>query len=148
MRHLLTRFKPAASARTHLLLAALMWTVVGSVLLVVGVRWLLQADPPYVWVLLVLAVAVGWGKGHFVLARAAQRMLARIISRGDGFCLGGFLAPVSWAFVLAMILLGRLLRGGLLPRSLVGWLYVAVGSALLIGCRLLWRAWYRQGSAS
>lgn len=148
MRRLLTKYKPAASARTHLLLAALMWTTVGSVLLAFGVLWVLRAEVPYAWVLIALAIGAGWCKAHFVLARTARRMIERIRTRGDGYCLGGFLSLYSWAFVLAMILLGRLLRGGLVPRTAVGLLYAAVGSALLLASRHLWRAWYGQCSAN
>ncbi len=147
MRNFLTRYKPAASTRTHLLLAALMWSTVGTVLLAFGLLWVLRSELPYGWGLVMLAVAVGWTKAHFVLARTARRVAARITTRGDGYCLGGFLSPLSWVFVLAMILMGRLLRSGWLPRTLVGWLYVAVGSALLLASRLLWRAWRRQHPA-
>ena len=49
------RHKPAAKARTHLLLAALMWTIVGAMLLTVGAHWLLAAPLWLIIPLLALA---------------------------------------------------------------------------------------------
>lgn len=142
----LEAYKPAASARMHLWLAALMWTAVGTLLTLVGVRWVLAGEVPHVWWLLAVAVAAGLVKARFVLARTAARMVARIRRRGDGRCIGGFLSVRSWAFVALMITAGRLLRGGLLPRTIVGFVYVAVGTALLVAGSRIWRAWYAHAS--
>ena len=141
-------YKPAASARTHLLLAAAMWTVVGTLLLSFGVRWTLAGQIPLDWLLLATTVAAGWLKARFVLRRPARRMIERIRTRGDGRCVGGFLSIRSWAFVALMAGAGRLLRGELLPRTIVGLVYVAVGTALLLASHELWRAWYRHDRAA
>jgi hypothetical protein len=137
----LEAYKPAASARAHLLLAALMWTVVGSTLLVVGARWVLISDISFALPLLALAMVAGALKAEFVLKRAAGRMIGRIRARGDGRCLGGFVSLPTWALVVAMMGLGYLLRHGLLPHALVGLIYVAIGTALLLASRHAWSAW-------
>lgn len=142
MRDLLDTYKPAAAARVHLLLAAMMWTTVGALLLYFGLRWTFATRTPGVWLFAVAAVAVGLLKGWFVLDRTAVRMIGRIQARGDGRCIGGFLSWRSWALVALMAGGGRLLRGGLLPRTVVGLLYVAVGIALLTAARRLWLAWH------
>ncbi len=147
MRNRLEAYKPAAAARTHLLLAAAMWSVVGTLLLLFGVRWTLAGQIPLAWLLLASAVAAGLLKARFVLRRTAVRMIERIRTRGDGRCLGGFLSIRSWAFVALMAGTGRLLRGELLPRAIVGLVYVAVGSALIFASCGLWRAWYRHNRA-
>jgi hypothetical protein len=66
---------------------------------------------------------------------------ARIIARGDGHCLGGFLAPKTWLLVAVMMGSGILLRRSGVPRPILGVLYTAVGTGLLIGGRQLWKAW-------
>jgi hypothetical protein len=137
----LETYKPAASLRTHLLLAALLWSVVGALLLVFGARWAWQAGGTWAPVLLILAMAAGLAKYHLVLYRAAERAIERICARGDGRCIGGFLSVRTWLFVLVMASVGRLLRVGALPRLVAGLIYVAVGTALLVGCRRFWRAW-------
>jgi hypothetical protein len=144
----LEAYKPAASARTHLLLAALLWTVVGATLLFLGFRWALLADISYAWLLLVLAVVVGVFKALFVLERTARRTIGRIRERGDGRCIGGFLSVRTWLFVGLMMLAGYLLRHSALPRAIVGLIYAAVGTALLVASRRLWGAWSGHAGAA
>jgi hypothetical protein len=136
----LERWKPRASGRTQLLLAAGLWTVVGSLLLAFGTRWTLRALGPLAGPLvLVPVIAAGLVKGRFVLDRAAGRIADRIAARGDGRCLGGFLSVRSWLLVALMSGVGRLLRGGLLPPAVVGPLYAAIGAGLLYSSRIAWR---------
>jgi hypothetical protein len=143
-RNRLDLIKPAAPARVHLLLAAAMWTVVGGLLAFFGVRWVLTADLGLALPLLVVAAVGGGLKARFMLDRAARRTIERIRSRGDGRCIGGFLSLRTWGFVLLMAVAGRLLRGSPLPRVAVGFVYAAVGLALLLASRLPWQAWYRH----
>jgi len=142
------RLKPASSAKTRVLTAALMWTIVGTALALFGTRWVLAESLPWTAVLLAAAVGVGVLKAIYVLERSARRAVVRIRQRGDDRCIGGFFSPKAWLFVVAMATLGRFLRGGLLPRSVVGLLYVAVGTALLMACRRLWSAWLHFEAAA
>jgi hypothetical protein len=140
-------YKPAAPARVHLLLAAVLWSVVGGVMLAFGVKWLAAWRSGYVWAVLAAALIVGLVKARFVLRPSADRIVTRIRERGDGRCLGGFLSPKTWLFVLLMIAAGRVLRSGLLPSAAAGFIYAAVGAALLWASRRLWRAWRHFGGA-
>ncbi len=138
------RLKPAAPARVHLLLAALMWSTVGGVLLVLGSVWTLQVRTPLTVLLLVVAGAGGLLKARFVLEPVAGHTVERIEARGDGRCVGGFLSPRSWAMVAAMMVIGRFLRGGVFSIHVVGLVYVLVGTALVVASRVLWAAWRRH----
>ncbi|MEE9295031.1 MAG: hypothetical protein V3W34_08760 [Phycisphaerae bacterium] len=82
MRDLLESYKPGASARLHLLLAAGMWTMVGAMLLLFGARWTFAGRMPRVWLLVLAAVAVGLIKGRFVLDRTAVRVRSVRFRRG------------------------------------------------------------------
>ena len=141
MNEWLDRFKPAATARTHLMVAASVWTLVGSLLAFFGIRWLLADGRGYAFALAPVAVVVGLAKGHYVLPRTSTRVTDRIRVRGDGRCIGGFLSVRMWLLVAGMVLLGRLLRGGLLPLGVVGLVYLAIGTALVFGSRRAWRLW-------
>lgn len=134
------RWKPAARARTHLLAAALLWTVVGLGLTAAGLAWSFGSALPWSLLLAVAGVAAGAVKGRLVISKMADWNTARIIARGDGRCLGGFLAPKTWLLVAAMMASGIILRRSGVPRPILGFLYTAVGSALLIGGRQLWKA--------
>jgi len=136
------RFKPSAPARRHLLLAALMWSVVGAALAVVGTVWTLRAPHALAPWLLPIAAALGWLKARLILDRAGRRIVERIEARGDGRCLGGFLSLRSWALVAVMIVGGRLLRSGGVDLHVVGLLYVVVGTGLLLASRIPWGAWW------
>jgi len=142
------KYKPAAAVRAHLLLAGLMWTVVGAALVGVGGRWLWHLPTPTAPWLAALAVVIGAFKARFVLDRAARTIADRIRERGDGRCLGGFLSVRSWALVAVMVAGGRLLRGSHVGRGLLGVLYVAVGTALLLSSRVAWRAWREERDQS
>ncbi|MHC5001989.1 MAG: hypothetical protein ACYTJ0_02600 [Planctomycetota bacterium] len=136
----LARLKPGGPRHMHLLLAAVTWTAVGTGLLIAGVRWSRFAAPTEVLVA-GAAIVVGAAKAWFVLRGAAGRVAARIESRGDHRCVGGFLSWRTWLFVLAMSVAGRMLRRLGLPSAIVGFIYLAVGSALLMASWWLWSAW-------
>jgi hypothetical protein len=132
------RWKPAVGVRTQLTAASVLWTCVGLGLGTAGVVWCLATGEP--WMLVALGVAIGLAKAWFIIRPVALRNAARIIERGDGKCLGGFLSWKSWAFVGAMMGVGFVLRHSPLPRSVLGVLYVAIGAALLAGALPLWRS--------
>jgi hypothetical protein len=142
MREWLSTHKPAASARNHVLLAALTWTLVGLGLLSAGTFWAFTRGAAIGLPLFVVGVLAGWGKSHMALDRAAGRIVNRIQSRGDGRCLGGFISPATWGIVACMMLAGYLLRHSHISRLIVGTLYVAIGLALLRSSRVAWRAWH------
>jgi hypothetical protein len=116
----------------------MMWSMAGTGILTAGCVWIFRSRSPAAVPVLLLALAVGAVKARLVLDRAARKILARIESRGDGRCLGGFLSWRSWLLVATMILLGRLLRASPLPLIVRGGIYAAIGAALLIASRALW----------
>lgn len=138
--------KPAASRRTHLLLAAALWTTVGAGLLFFGVRWILAAPGWLPAPLVLSASGLGCLKSRFVLRKSAARIVDRIRARGDDRCLGGFLSPATWLLVLAMMAAGQCIRSGPTPQIVVGFLYTAVGTALVLASYAAWRAWRAQGA--
>jgi len=135
------RFKPAARAKTHLLAAALLWTVVGLGLTAAGLVWSFGSALPWSLLLAAAGVAAGTVKGRLVIRKMADWNTARIIARGDGHCLGGFLAPKTWLLIAVMMSSGILLRRSGVPRPILGVLYTAVGTGLLFGGWQLWKAW-------
>ncbi len=135
-------YKPAASAKWHLLLAAAMWSTVGIFLSRMGARWLVQADAAILWP--IVAVVIGSLKARFVLRRSARRIIGRIRDRGDGRCLGGFISWKSWFLVAVMMTAGRFLRTSDLRLTVRGTAYLAIGSALFLSSLFFWGAWRQQ----
>jgi len=134
--------KPSTSSRFQLLLAGLMWSIVGAGLFSFGLRWTMDDSPVSLFLPLVAAgILAGAAKSKFLLDKTARKIVARIAERGEGRCAGSFLSLRSWGLVLAMIAAGRILRGSLLPASVLGTLYVAIGTGLLLSSRHAWQAW-------
>jgi len=144
LRRWLDTYKPRATSSTQVLLAELMWTVVGSGLSIVGLFWVLRrygnAGLVYVAPFLIL----GFIKAVFILDPVARRAAARIQERGGQHCAGGFFSVWSWGAILLMMVMGQVLRMSPIPRADVGFVYVAVGFALLVSSRVLWRVWWRM----
>jgi membrane-associated PAP2 superfamily phosphatase len=137
----LQTYKPAASRRLQLTLAATVWAGVGAILACVGIYWVFDGgDGSRAMLSLTVAAFLGIGKSFLVLDRTTNRIVQRIEQRGDGYCLGGFLSWRVWAMVLGMMLLGRLLRSTPMPRAILGLIYAAVGIGLLLSSRSIWKA--------
>lgn len=130
------RFKPRASARVQLALAASMWFVGSMILGIRGAIWLGETRMWLIW--LALSVLIGVVKARLLLDRVARKAAARIVERGRAKCAGGFLAWQSWALIGAMIAGGHVLRLTATPRPVLGVLYAAVGVALLVASRIYW----------
>ena len=135
----LKTYKPAASRRSQLLCAALMWGIVGVALSTCGVWWSIQTEGLYAPLILTGALVAGLFKSIVVLKPSADRIGKRIMERGDGACLGGFLSWRLWVLVVLMSSTGSWLRSTGVPRSVLGFVYTAVGVALLTASWNLWR---------
>lgn len=142
LRKWLNTRKPRAARSTQVLLAELMWTVVGTGLSALGLYWILMryGSPglAYATPFLVLGAA----KALLIMDRVARRAVTRIQERGGDYCAGGFFSVWSWGAIILMIVLGQVLRISPVPPADVGFVYVAVGSGLLISSRILWRVWW------
>ena len=136
----LETYKPVASSRVQLLLAGLMWSLVGVGLISVGTYWVLSSSSHIIG-LLAIALFIGLGKSLLILDRVAGRIVNRIALRGEGRCLVGFFSLRVWALVIFMMLMGRILHGAGISSSLLGLIYAAVGTSLLISSRSMWLAW-------
>ncbi|MDX1776656.1 MAG: hypothetical protein R3297_08740 [Desulfobulbales bacterium] len=134
----LLRYKPGVSIRTHLLLAALIWSVVGFFLLTNG--FVLISLQDHLWYGIV-GLMLGTVKTFFILDRVARKNVQRIKEFEDKVCIGSVYSWKTWIMVGAMIALGRFLRTTVLPGEVIGLIYTAVGWALMLASRLMWQEW-------
>ena len=143
------RLVPHVGIRVQLVAAALLWLVGTSILLVRGVMYIV-APEEYArfgyWIVLIalVAVAIGIIKARFILIKYANKAVLRIRTRGHASFFGLF-APSSWLFIVVMMGGGVLLRQSALVdswwgRTLLGIVYIAVGTALAIADVVFWRA--------
>jgi len=134
--------KPRASKWTHLLIASLVWSIVGVVLIIRGSFYAIK---PYGWIGLLYctpALILGFVKAKWVLDKTAHKIIKRIEERGDHKCIGGFISFKNYLLIVAMIFLGITLRkSGYFPAWFVAIVYVAIGAGLLFSSRLIWMRW-------
>lgn len=139
----LTDLKPGVSPRTHLLCAALLWTIIGLYLTQRGIGYLIQDD---LLLLVVAALLLGTLKSRYVLDMSAKRGVERIKQFADNTCIGAVYSWKTWLLVGAMMLLGLLVRGSSIPAYIIGTVCVAIGWALIRSSRFGWIAWFNWKS--
>ncbi len=141
-RQFLESYKPKARVLTHLLVAALVWSLVGLMLIV---RGSIYAVRPYGWIGLLYclpALILGLAKAKWILDKTAHKIINRIESRGDHKCIGGFISIKNYFLIMAMVFLGITLRtSGWFPPWVVSTVYVAIGAGLMFSSRLMWERW-------
>lgn len=132
------RIKPGVPRKVHLFAAALLWTVVGILLLYRGWNWIHPVENGWF-----LAAALGLGtlKSRFILDRSARRSIQRIVRLQDGTCLGAVYSWKTWLLVAFMMASGMVLRIFFDPGPYIGMIYCTVGWALLLSSRLGWMEW-------
>ncbi len=137
LKQTLTKLKPGAPRRIHLLLAATLWSGIGCMLIFRGVSWLVTVKG--LWIM-IPALIVGTMKSLFILDKTAQKGVRRILEMADGRCLGAVYSIRTWLLVLVMMGTGMALRHSAIPREILGGLYVTIGWALFFSSRHAWRA--------
>ncbi len=131
----MSRYKPRASVRTRIFLAALLWSLIGLMLMFRGFFGINGSGME--WLFLV-AILLGLLKSNFVLDRVAEKNMNRIVEKGENQCLGGVYSWRTWLLVLLMIAFGRMLRASSLPLWFVGSVYFTVGVSLFWSSRKVW----------
>ena len=139
LKKILVRLKPGVPQRVHIVLAAVLWTGIGIMLMVRGGIWLIGAGR--VWLVLP-ALVLGTIKSMLFLDRTAKRSLDRILRLADGTCLGAVYSVKTWMLVVVMMAAGYGLRHSSLPGYLLGLLYVTIGWAIFMSSRHAWICWY------
>lgn len=124
-----------------------MWGLVGSGLLIAGGSFLFgerslsvlgstKPSPGLTEAIgLVIALVLGFIKGNIVIKKLAKKYSLRIQQLPEMSPFYMTFSRKSWIMILGMIVLGRAIRALGAPHLVVGVIYVAVGFALIIGCR-------------
>lgn len=137
------KYKPGVNNSTHLILAALFWTTIGTVLFMRGLYLLESFDS--VW-MVIPAACLGWLKSRFILDKTARKNIDRILKLQDGACLGAVFSVKTWGLVLMMSLLGVIIRHAPISQQIVGFLCIIIGFSLIFSSRYAWIAWRNNNS--
>lgn len=126
--------EPAVSRKALVYMGAGLWAAAGIVLLGRAAPWLVAAGETGA-AAGALGMLVGILKGRLLFVPLAIRNAERIHTLSphkEKICLFAFQTVRSYVLIASMITLGILLRSSSLSRTILGTVYVAVGSALLL----------------
>ena len=90
--------------------------------------------------LIAAGLFIGFIKGRFVLSKTVRRVALRISSLPLPIRFSSVYAPSYWILIGSMVALGMILRFLPIPVDLRGFIDTAIGSALINGAMLYFRA--------
>jgi len=144
----LEKFKPAVSKYWLMVLAGLMWTVVGIVLCRLACTWLKAVPWSRALPLGSLGLVFALAAHRYPFSKIALKNIDRLCLLTDTSCIFAFQAWRSYLVVIFMIVLGITLRYSPFPRHFLAVIYAAVGGALFLSSfhfyRRIWRVKIRK----
>jgi hypothetical protein len=137
-------FKPAVNNNLLLLIAGIVWTVVGLGLLSLAFKWLSRASDVNIHPLVLAGAVCALVIHHFGFLKIADNNLKRILKMQDKICLFAFIPWKSYLIIAVMILLGTVLRHSIIPKPYLAVLYLAIGLALVLSSVRYIRVFIRE----
>ena len=125
---------PAASRRTLVLVAGLVWSAVGLVLIAVAIGWAARADgPSFIYPL--AGVIAGWVVYRFGFSKLAKKNRRRIFEQAPGkekVCVFAFQNIRSYFIIVIMMAMGYTLRHLPIEKIYLSPIYMAIGVGLFL----------------
>jgi hypothetical protein len=146
----LKSLKPAVSKTWLIVLAGLMWSIVGMMLCRLAYRWLAGVQWRWVAPLELLSIVLALMAHQFCFSRIARKNIVRLSLLTEKTCIFAFQRWKSYFLIGLMISLGVVLRNLPIPKPYLAILYTTIGGALFLaslqyyGC--LWRMIARRES--
>lgn len=146
----LKRLKPAVSKTWLIVLAGLMWSLVGLMLCRLAYHWLAVIRWTWVAPLELLGIVLALIAYQFCFSRMAQKNIARLSQLTEKTCIFAFQRWKSYILIGLMISAGVALRNLPVPRPYLAILYISIGGALFLASLqyygYLWRVVAQRGS--
>jgi hypothetical protein len=133
-------FKPGVSRSVHLFAAPLLWTCIGTMLMIRGYGWIGAGMARW---LLLPGLAIGTAKSMLLLDKTARKGVKRIKELDDNTCIGAVYSWKTWLLVVLMMAFGIIMRRLTEPGMVIGTMYFAIGWALIFSSRYGWQEWIR-----
>ena len=136
------KYRPAVTKNVLLLLAGLVWFLVGVALVIVSVTWL-TAAPVHVHPLAFAGIMLALLVHHLGFLRIVDKNLNRLLSVSGLRCVFGFIPWRSYLIILIMIAMGWMLRHSVIPKHDVAVIYLGIGLALVLSSLRYFRFFFR-----
>ncbi len=128
----MSKIKPAVHKYWLILLAGVMWSAVGAMLIWRAEGWLSNMEQRLALTLGILGAIAGIVAYRFGMIRTAHKNLNRLCSLPERSCLFAFNSPKGYVLIIGMIALGITLRRSSIPRQYLAPIYTTMGGALLL----------------
>ncbi len=128
----INRYKPAVTNNILVLLAGIVWTLVGIMLLFMAFSWLSPIPSPTAHMYEIAGLVFALLIHHFGFLKIAGKNLDRILALPGKRCLFAFIPWKSYLIIAVMVTMGALLRHSVIPRQYLAVLYISIGLALVL----------------
>ena len=129
---LLKKLNPAVSKYWLIVLAGLMWSAVGIILLRLAYIWLATVNWSLGLPLGSLGIISALAVYRYSFSKIALKNIARLCLLPDKYCVFAFQAWKSYLIIIFMIMLGITLRYSPMPRHFLAVIYTTIGGALFL----------------
>jgi hypothetical protein len=129
--NLLVKYNPVLPKKWLLVIAGVMWTCVGVMLLGYAVTWLTTPPTLITGLLGAFGIVISILANRFEFSKLAKKNVARILALNDKPCLFSFQAWKGYLIIVVMITAGILLKSSSIPKPYLAVVYAAIGGALL-----------------
>lgn len=125
------KLNPALPKKWLLVLAGVMWSGVGFMLLSYAVNWLTHPLSVITVLLGLSGIIISILANRFQFSKLARKNIVRILALKDKACLFAFQAWKGYLIIAVMVTGGILLRSSAIPKPYLAVVYTAIGGALL-----------------
>lgn len=125
-------FKPVVNKTILVLIAGLVWVIVGTFLSRFAIIWWQHYTGSFLIPFIILGLILGIVKGYYIFSGIVRKNIDRISRMdGNGFVLA-FIPWKSYLLIAAMMTFGITLRYSALPKQYLAIIYLAVGLAMIL----------------
>jgi len=146
----LKSFKPAVSKTWLIVLAGLMWSVVGLTLCRLAYHWLVIIQWRWIVPQELLGAILALTAHKFCFSRIAQKNIQRLSVITEKTCIFAFQRWKSYFVIALMTIIGITLRNSPVPRPYLAVVYTTIGGALFLASlqyySCLWRIVVQRNS--
>ncbi|MCK5220302.1 MAG: hypothetical protein KAR14_01875 [Candidatus Aminicenantes bacterium] len=128
----LEKWKPGVSKNILLLVAGLLWIVIGIFLNFRSYSWLRDRELIAIILIVTSGLFLSVLIHTFGFSKIVNKNIQRIIPMDGKRCLFSFLPWRSYVLISVMILMGSFIRHSAIPKIYLSFIYTGIGTAMIL----------------
>ena len=125
-------FKPCVQKNIHILVAGLMWLIVGLMLYTLSIYWLISYNGNYSYVFGITGLTLRIIFNKLFFYKIANKNIERISHFSEKTFLFSFISWKSYLIIFCMAFMGHIVRHSPLPKQHLAIVYICMGTALIL----------------